>query len=114
MPYLGDDGQIHNGEALPAQVDPVPTMFGTGRIASQEGDNGAAELSKAILWINQRARRYGFEAFLESTLISDPVLAQNRRADLQPLIDFFDDMEHGEGDNAIQAAPYIGNVELNP
>lgn len=98
------------------ELDPTPTMFGISRIASENGDGGAGELSRAMLWINQRAKRFAFRGQLIADLIGDPIAAQNRRADFQPLRDFQDDMRNPVFDfdaDQFDSSP-IGNQGLNP
>lgn len=74
------------------QLDPDPTIFGTGRIDPLVAPDGSDEYSRAILWIQNRAARLAFGAQLRVALLGDPIAAYNLRANFQPLLDWKNDM----------------------
>lgn len=74
------------------RLDPEPTLFGIGRIDPTVAPDGSTEYSRAVAWINRRARRLAFGAALRVRLVGDPIAAQNIRASTQPLIDHINDM----------------------
>jgi hypothetical protein len=75
----------------PGQLDPEPTLFGTARVDPVVAPDGSTELSRAVEWINRRARRFAFGGMLRARLVGDPVAAANVRASTQPLRDFRND-----------------------
>lgn len=85
---------------LPVALDPVPTMFGTGRIDPLVAPNGSTEYSRAVAWINRRARRLAFGAMLAAKLVGDPIAAANITASTQPLVDFKNDQMRGVEESA--------------
>ena len=76
---------------LPAQLDPEPTFYGTGRIVPQVAPDGSTEYSRAIDWYNKRATRLAFGGQLRVKFVGDPVVAMNIRAAWQPLLDYIAD-----------------------
>jgi hypothetical protein len=74
-------------------LDPDPTLFGTGRIDPLVASDGSTEYSRAILWINNRAARISFGAYLRVLLLGDPIAAYNVGANWQPLADHVHDMQ---------------------
>lgn len=94
-------------QELPVELDPVPTQFGTGRIAP-------GEYSRAVAWINRRARRLGFGAFLASRLVGSPIAAANIAASTQPLIDFKNDQNMPVDESANEGfGPPVTNWRAN-
>lgn len=78
-------------EPRPTKLDPVPTLFGTGRIDELVGPDGKTEYDRALLWILNRAARMAFGARLQATLIGDPIAQVNIFASTQPLRDYLAD-----------------------
>jgi len=73
------------------QLDPDPTIFGVGRIDPTVAPDGSTEYTRAILWLQNRAKRLAFGAQLRTRLIGDPIAAYNLRAAYQPLLDYKND-----------------------
>lgn len=72
-------------------LDPDPTIFGIGRIDPLVAPDNSTEYTRAILWVQNRAKRLAFGASLRTMLIGDPIAAYNLRAAYQPLIDYRND-----------------------
>jgi len=73
------------------QLDPDPTLFGTGRIDPTVAPDGSTELSRATEWILNRAKRDAFGAKLRMALLGDPIAAMNLNANWQALLDWKND-----------------------
>lgn len=75
------------------QLNPEPTLFGTGGIDPLVAPDQSTEYTRAVLWVQNRAARLAFGARIRVALLGDPIAAQNVRAAYQPLIDWKNDQQ---------------------
>ena len=94
-------------------LDPQPTLFGISGVDALPSADGSTELSRATLWLTNRARRFAYLAQVQVGLIGNPIAAQNLRARYQPLLDYLTDMTGPDWPGDEETEP-VSNVSAMP